>query len=238
MNFFEEIERLLLEDLMDNKIEYKNSKNHFYTYNDTPVPSVTTILSKCIHEDYLMNWANYLGFKRIKYKDKLNEAATLGTMGHNAVEAYLQDGTESPNICLASFLLWWNDLNEQHTVKILGMEQKMILPYCGGTYDILLSIDDRVYLLDLKTSNNLSFKYFIQLAAYRHMLYKTQNMNIDGCIVLQLDKNNAGFNEQVLDFSINEHYQFIEQCAFTFISLVLSFYNVYRTEAEYKKLFT
>lgn len=238
MDFFNRIEEILLEDISGDTIEYKDSKKHFYQYGNILVPSVTTIISRCIQEDYLLNWANYLGFKRIKYRDKLNEAAILGTMGHNAIESYLKSGIESANICLASFKLWWNDINTQHKVKILGIEQEMVLPYCGGTYDLLLSIDDRIYLLDLKTSNNLSYKYFIQLAAYRHMLYKTQDINVDGCIVLQLDKSIASFNEQVLDFSINEHYAFIEQCAYTFISMVLSFYNIYRTEINYKKLFT
>lgn len=217
--------------------DVKVKGNHHYIYDNRAVPSVTTILSKCIHEDYLMNWANYLGFKRIKYKDRLQEAADMGTDGHNAIENYLRNKVESENICLQSFLLWWNMINESNTVEVVDMEHSMVLPYCGGTYDILLKINDRLFLVDLKTSNKLSYKYFIQLAAYRHMLYKLENINIDGCVILQLDKYTPYFVEQALDFTIESHYDFIEQCAFTFISLVLAYYNIYKTEADWGKLF-
>lgn len=231
-----ELERIV-NKIIEDPLGVESKKGHEYNYFDKPVPSVTTILSKCIHEDYIVSWANYLGFKRIKYKDKLNEAAIAGTAGHNAVENYLKYNEIEDNIPLESFRLWWDMLNESNTVEILGIEERLILPYCGGTYDILLSINGRIFLVDLKTSNHLSYKYFIQLAAYRHMLYKVKNMNIDGCIILQLDKNVPSFNEQLLDFSIDEHYQFIEHCAFTFMSLVAAFYNIHKAEYLWNKLF-
>lgn len=208
-----------------------------YTYDGIPVPSVTQIISKCIYEDYITQWANHLGFKHVKYKNKLEEAATIGTNGHNAVEDYLQNGTESDNICYKSFRIWWDMLLANNTVEILGIEQQMILPYCSGTYDLLLRINGKIYLLDLKTSNIVGYKYFIQLAAYRHMLYVTQNINIDGCIILQLDKFNPSFEEFTLDFSNTDHYNFIEHCAFTFMSMALSYYNIVKAEALFKQLF-
>lgn len=208
-----------------------------YEYNENPVPSVTQILSKCISEEYIANWANYLGFKHIKYKEKLEEAANIGTIGHNTVEKYLTDGTESENTCYKSFRIWWDMINQNHKVSILGMEEKMILPYCAGTYDILVSIDDKVYLIDLKTSNHVGYKYFIQLAAYRHMLYKLKNINLDGCLILQLDKHTPSFEEYMLDFANPIHYNFIEHCAFTFMSLVLSFYNTNKAESIFKQIF-
>ena len=227
------IENKVLTD--DNLIIPK--EGHEYTYFGIQVPSVTTILSKCIHEDYLMNWANYLGFKRIKYRDELNRSANIGTEGHNAIERFLSDNIECDNIPLKGFILWWEMLITNHSVKILGMEERMTLPYCGGTYDLLLEIDGRIFLVDLKTSNHFTYKYFIQLAGYRHMLYKCKGINIDGCLILKLNKFEPAFEEQALDFSIDEHYQFIEQCAFTFISLVLAYYNIAKTEKDWKNIF-
>lgn len=208
-----------------------------YTYNGIPVPSVTQILSRCIAKDYLIGWANYLGFKRIKYRDQVGLAATMGTDGHNAVEAYLRDGTECDNICYKSFRIWWDILTTSHTVEIIGMEEELVLPYCSGTYDLLLKIDDRIFLVDLKTSNHVGFDYFIQLAAYRHLLYKVKNINIDGCLILQLDKESPSFEEFALDFTNNDHYNFIEHCAFTFMSLVLSYYNIDKAESMFKQIF-
>ena len=232
------IEKILIDDIISEDPDVKVKSGHAYTYIDgRHVPSVTTILSRCIHEEYIVSWANYLGFKRLKYRDELNKAAVIGTMGHSAIEKFLKDGTEDANMCLQSFRIWWDMLNENHKVEIIGIEESMILPYCGGTYDLLLKIDDRIFLADLKTSNHLSFKYFIQLAGYRHMLYKAKGINIDGCLILQLDKKEPRFTEQALDFFIKEHYNFIEHCAFTFMSLVLAYYNINSTEAWWKKMF-
>ena len=208
-----------------------------HTYKGIPVPSVTQILSKCIHEDYIVNWANYLGFKRIKYKDELNRAAEVGTIGHNAIERFLKDGSVSDNIPYLGFKLWWDIITSSNNVEILGIEEEMTLPYCGGTYDLLLSINGLPFLVDLKTSNHISYKYFIQLAAYRHMLYKTKGINLNGCIVLQVNKNEPGFNEYLLDFNNISHYQFIEHCTVTFLNLALSYYNIYKAESLYKQIF-
>ena len=46
-----------------------------YNYNNIPVPRVTEILSKTIHEDYIVKWANYLGFKHLNYQDELDKYA-------------------------------------------------------------------------------------------------------------------------------------------------------------------
>ena len=40
-----------------------------YHYNNIPVPRVTEILGKTIHEDYIVKCANYLGFKHLNYQD-------------------------------------------------------------------------------------------------------------------------------------------------------------------------
>ena len=45
--------------------------NSRYTYNGIVVPRVTEIISKCIHSDSLMYWANSLGFKHKSYKKTL-----------------------------------------------------------------------------------------------------------------------------------------------------------------------
>ena len=41
-----------------------------YTHGDGTI-SVTSVLSH-IHEDYIADWANYLGFKKQRYRETLN----------------------------------------------------------------------------------------------------------------------------------------------------------------------
>lgn len=231
------MENKLLELL--NMVDFKevSPEKIRHTYKGNPVPSVTQILSKCIHEDYIVNWANYLGFKRVKYLDELNKASMAGTNGHDAIEEFLINGTTSNNIPYLGFKLWWDIINADNSIKILGIEEELVLPYYGGTYDLLLSINDLPYLVDLKTSNRVTYKYFIQLAAYRYMLYVVKGIVLNGCIILQLDKNEPGFNEYLLDFSNPAHYEFIEHCSFTFLSLVLSYYSIHKAEFLYKQIF-
>lgn len=229
----ERIEAMLMET---DKTQLKMS-NPRYFIEGIPVPSVTQIISKCIQEDYLLGWANHLGYKRLNYSREVKKAADIGTEAHNSIEEYLREGTDNGNIGLQGFKKWWEMLNLNHKVEIIGMEESLILPYCSGTYDLLLKIDDRTFLIDLKTSNHVSYKYFLQLAAYRHMLYQIKGINIDGCIILQVDKNEPSFEEYALDFSIDEHYNFIEHCAMTFLTMAFHFYNINMAEQMYKRIF-
>ena len=192
---------------------------------------------KVINEDYLLYWANSLGFKRISYKEKLTEAALIGTNVHSSIEHYLKFKEESDNPGFLSFLLWWEDINKNNTIEVVGQEERLSCQWFGGTYDLLLKINDKLYLVDFKTSNHISFKYCLQLAAYRYMLYNIKGINIDGTIILQVDKTVPMYEEYVLDFSINEHYNFIEHCAKTFLSLVYSYYNTEYARLLYKNIF-
>ena len=103
--------------------------------------------------------------------------------------------------------------------------------------DALLKIGDKIYLVDFKTSNHVTFNYFLQLAAYRFMLKLRENIDIDGVIVLQLDKEEPGFNEYLLNFSIEQHSSFMTHCEETFLSLVYAYYNVEYAENLYKSIF-
>lgn len=233
----------MVEDLLK-RIDYDiKIDSSIYYFNNKIVPRVTDILSKTIHEDYLMKWANSLGFRRLSYVEELNKAALCGTIAHNAIEQYLQQKEEfdpnkhENNTPFQSFLLWWEDITRSNDIEIVGQEEQLTCEWFGGTYDLLLKINGKTYLVDFKTSNHVSYKYFLQLAAYRYMLYRSKGINIDGCLILQLGKQEIMFKEYVLDFSNTEHYYFIEQCAQAFMSLVYAYYNTFHVKELYKTIF-
>ena len=124
--------------------------------------------------------------------------------------------------CIESFKLWYEQVFLNNDVQVLGMEEKMSCEYFGGTYDALLNINGKTYLVDFKTSNYISYKYFLQIAAYRYMLQQ-QGINIDGAIIIQLD------NE--------EHLDFINNCEECFFSLVYAFFNRLQVEQQFKTIF-
>ena len=206
----------ILNLLEQNSLELK-LKEEKYFYNGVPVPRVTEIISKMISEEYLMYWSNSLGFKRIS-------------------RFLLGETFASNNIPYLGFRKWWIDVNSNNTIKVLGSEQELVCPYFGGTYDLLLEINGLVYLVDFKTSNHVSYKYYLQLAAYKYML-ELKGYNIAGCIILQLNKEEIQYTEYPLIFSNPDHLNFINASLNTFLSLVYSYYNIYQCERMYKQIF-
>lgn len=210
-----------------------------YIYNNHPVPRVTSIISKMISEEYLMGWSNYLGFKRQKYKDVIERAANYGTKTHLALEMFLKNKEipkDAPLTTLKGFKKWWGIINSNNKVNILGQECKLSCPWFGGTYDLLITINDLVYLVDFKTSNHLSYKYCLQLSAYNYMLKYNKICKLNGIILLQLDKETPSFKEFILDLSNKKQKQFFDLCEHTFLSLVYSYYHINKVEEEYKTI--
>lgn len=216
-----------------------NSKSSIYYNKDgNKVPRVTEIISRMIHNDSLMYWANSLGFKGLRYRDELNKAANLGTEAHSSIEKFLKEKikTES-NIPFMGFLLWYDIISDSIPIDIIYSEHALTCDWFGGTLDCLAKIGNKVFLIDFKTSNHVTFNYFLQLSAYLYMLKVVEGINCDGVIVLQLNKLEPGFNEYLLDFSIPEHLDFINNCENAFLSLVYAYYNIESVEKQYKKIF-
>lgn len=230
----------LIDNIYNNKYNFESD----YIYNGFRVPRVTKIISKCIHNESFMSWANSLGFKHQSYKKVLEKASNIGTQCHNSIDKYLEDNSFEPdNIennarnAYNAFLKWFNSINSVNNVKVIFHEQTLICKYFGGTLDGLYEINGKKYLIDYKTSNHISYNYFLQLAAYRYMLREIYNIEIDGCIILQLNKYSVSYNEYLLDFSNIEHFNFINLCEQTFLSLVYSYYSLYSTEQSFINIF-
>lgn len=228
-----------IENLL-NEMTYRPAKisDRYYNSHGDPVPRVTEILSTMIHSDGLMYWANNLGFKGIRYKEYMNTAANIGTEAHNHIESFLKKKLEATNnIPFQGFMLWWNSIIDRgNTIELVGSEQKIACNWFGGTYDALVRINGKLYLVDFKTSNHVTEKYFLQLAAYAYIL-EGMGYHIDGFIVLQLNKSEPGFNEYLLIMDVMEHYVFMQNCIKTFLSLVYAYYNLHLVQEGYKSIF-
>lgn len=226
-----------------------NLSEERYQYNGINLPRTTEILSSMLHEDYITVWANNIGlYKNQKYKDTLDQAAKKGEYVHKAIEDYIQNNNElDMNTVMAgyrfevgcaygSFKSWWEVLTRRN-VKVIMQEQKLVCPWFGGTLDLLVDIGGRVYLLDFKTSNYPSFKYFLQLAAYRYMLRYYYGIEIYGCGIIKLNKKVIEFEEYIIDKSMPDYEDFMALCETTFLSLVYAYYNRIRTENYYNNIF-
>ena len=222
------------------KIDFdiNDNTNRYYNSRGCSVPRVTDIISSIITDDRLMMWANSIGRKGLVYRKELERAATIGNQAHYSIEMYLKEKVKNEtNIPFLGFLLWEETLNEKGLeINPILIEHKMSCEWFGGTCDAVMQIGNKKYLVDFKTSNHVTFKYFLQLAAYLYLL-SLEGIIVDGVIVLQLDKKYPGFNEYLLDFSVPEHFNFMNNCIITFISLVNTYFNIKRVSNEYDIIF-
>ena len=209
-----------------------------YSFNGKKVPRVTSILSDMISEEYLLAWANTVGlYQKKSYTYYRNKSTAIGSAVHEAIQRYIQDKeisdfsglkskddqTKAEN-SFSAFRDWWSII-EKNNYQIILEEAPMVTSYCGGTLDLFMNINGRKYLIDFKTSNQLGFKYYLQLAAYRRMLFETYGFVCDGCILLRLDKKTAKYQEVVLDLSDYNDLEFMNDCDRAFISLLYAYYN-------------
>lgn len=227
----------ILFELLSENTESLQMKEEKYFYNGVAVPRVTEVISKMISEEYLLYWANALGFKHQGYKKTVDAAANIGSEAHDLISRFLKGETfTSNNIPYLGFRKWWIDISANNTVEVVGSEVPLSCPYFGGTYDLLVKINGLLYLVDFKTSNHVSYKYYLQLSAYKYML-ELQGYTLSGCIILQLNKKEIAYTEYPLIFSNPNHLEFINRCFNTFLSLLYGYYNINQCERMYNDIF-
>lgn len=241
--------RRIMDRMSELEIEYNNT----YSIDDKRVPRVTEIISAMLHEDYLMSWSNGLGFKKVGYRAFMREAADKGTYSHLAIERYIKNGYFNINefvkefnivnnniittieSCLDGFKIWWGKINQLYNkVEVVFLEETMIHPYFGGTCDCLLKVDGEYWLVDFKTSNNMQYKYALQLAAYRFLLRELKDIKVNRLIVLKLDKKDHDYKTYRLNLKNKDHLDFINDCEQTFMLLTAAYkMRLYTTEEYY-----
>lgn len=105
----------------------------------------------------------------------LSDASELGDSVHEWIEADLSGFTPYPDVSDKGARFWecitaWNEFKSQHDIKYHRTEITVWggdygrLGY-AGTFDLLLEIDGRMTLVDIKTSRGLYSSTWMQLAA-------------------------------------------------------------------------
>lgn|SRR3990167_1450538 len=80
---------------------------------------------------------------------------------------------------ILSFADFWKELNEKHKVEVLLTEKLVVSKEYGyaGMLDIVLRVDDEIWILDNKISQYVWTEYELQVSAYRQALqevYKSE----------------------------------------------------------------
>lgn len=176
---------------------------HVYRGNGIEYPSVTTILKGG------MEWVDGKGKPIPEFVIK--RAGWIGSQVHAWIEdhqlAQLEFRPNPPipdhdkiKMGIHGYLAWLEDLRKQHS-SIVWVEQEVMVAsmehHYAGTVDALLKLDDRLVLIDFKTSNELKPEYDMQVSAYHHALVEMGQYEPIEARLVRLDKKRGTWEQRV-----------------------------------------
>lgn len=167
-------------DEVAQRIQFLDSR--FYKAGeDLYVPSVTTILEAYPKGAAFAEWLKRNGEDADAIRD---EAGRRGSVVHKMTEVLdgggtlsLMDENGDPRYKLNEWAMLerYAEFRRMHPATIHAMELNMVSAELGyaGTLDRVMTIDGTTYLLDIKTSGAIHDPYWMQQAAYEHLLIYT-----------------------------------------------------------------
>lgn len=156
-------------DINGTTLEYFDDE-HLYLVDGIQVPSITEILKVRFGNKY-----------SCVSKDVLQKAADAGTAVHEAIEAYCLRGEDSPLQEVRNFKF----LQSRYNFDVLNNEVPVILydddqPIAAGRLDLLLTIDNKLGIADIKRTSVLDKDYlFYQLNLYRIALQQNSALDVE-----------------------------------------------------------
>jgi len=175
--------------------------SRYYRRNGKYYPSVTYVLQYYPKGKFFENWLKQVGFAS---EHIVKRAAEEGTLVHELSERYL-NGEElnflSPNgkpqydpdvwQMFLRFVEFW----EEFKPTLIETEVHLFSDTLevAGTCDLIVEINGEIWLLDLKTSNNLQLTYELQTAVYGQCYEECFGKKIDryGILWLKSSKRKA-----------------------------------------------
>ena len=178
----------------------ENKEHRKYYHDGKEIPSCTSIV-KLLDKPELVNWANYMGFKKINTKALLEEKASYGTYCHSLFECYFSDGLLSANtnddiiskeeyrMIIYKFRmieLYFKKLG----IEVLNMELAIEGSTYGGTLDLLCynRPKDCLMVFDLKTSKEVYQSHWIQIMGYTQLIEEKYGLKVEEIGVILLSK--------------------------------------------------
>lgn len=143
-----------------------------------------------------------LEFARTAHTRKKEDAGLKGTDIHSKVESLVKEAIQANGGLLApdtksdtpqvqKFIDW----ALENKVKFIDSEKSVYSreSWYAGTFDLVLEIDGKKYIADVKTSSGIYPEAFLQMAAYQNALEEMgEHGDIQGAAVINLDKK-GGF---------------------------------------------
>lgn len=198
-----------------------NPRNHTYLANGIRVPSVTKICGVIDKSGPLIGWAlnNALAIckggvqpdtpypevyleqvwttAKRAYRDVKEEAASIGTDAHRAIEENLRGGSVFPSEetpvgqCVSAAHQWIRE----HDLRMLEIERRIYSRKhrYSGTLDYLAYVDGELALVDWKSSKGVWPEYWLQTAAYQAAYEEETGTRIQCRHIIKLGKTDGTF---------------------------------------------
>lgn len=172
----------------------------FYKFEEEYYPSVTTILQYMPKGKFFETWIREMG----PYSEiVMRKAGDEGTQVHNAIEELVlgkevewinEYGNAKYSVEVWEMILKFYEFWTTHKPELLSSEKFLYSKEYkyAGTADLLLYLNDQVWLLDIKTSNALHRSYDAQLSAYAHSFKEIYDIDVERTGILWLKASTRG----------------------------------------------
>jgi hypothetical protein len=171
-----------------------DKKNHIHLLDGKPLHGVTTVLGDIIAKgDGIIQWAWKLGREGKDWKEQRDGAGTKGTDIHLEVERYVRGCMDGTDVSYDRSIKQFVDWSVASDVKFLASEKNVYSKelWVGGICDLILEIDGKRYIGDVKTSKSIYWSQFLQMGAYQLCLEEMGEKPFDGSVIIRMGKDGS-----------------------------------------------
>jgi len=172
----------------------------FYRRNGNYYPSVSNILNYFPKNQYFHSWLKDVGHNSDIIAAK---AAAEGTQVHNNIERFIngeeivwieENGYVNFNLDVWKMILKFSEFWNREKPELIAAEYHLFSDKYkyAGTADLIVRMRDKLWLLDIKTSNSLHTSYDLQLASYAKAWNETHDEQITNTGILWLKAATRG----------------------------------------------
>jgi hypothetical protein len=172
----------------------------FYRRNEEYYPSVSSILNYFPKNQFFHSWLKDVGHNSDIIASR---AAAEGTQVHNAIESFINGnevnwidefGNAIYSLDVWKMILKFAEFWSTHKPELIAAEYHLFSDNhkYAGTADLVIKLKNKVWLVDIKTSNSLHTSYDLQLASYAKAWNETHDTPIEETGILWLKAATRG----------------------------------------------
>jgi hypothetical protein len=229
------IKRIVEYNEGDRQVNILDSR--FYRRGKEYYPSVTSILNYFPKNQFFHNWLKDVGHNSDIIASK---AAAEGTQVHNAINRFLnkeeiqwldENGKAEYSIDVWKMILKFANFWNIYKPELIASEYHLFSDKYkyAGTADLIVKMNDKLWLLDIKTSNSLHTSYDLQLAAYSKAWNETHTNKIEKASILWLKANTRNEGKKNKIQGKGWELKIINDIEFNF-KMFINIYEIYKLE--------